>query len=281
MKKTICTALIILLCLNSLSVSIFAAEKASPSSDSTSFQNIDGLIPAIDPERLPEELPSVEGMQVLPVFHVVGWEYAAMENFGDTILRAVEDVGVDYVILDETPFVLYDNHDSHRYSLSVFDSIPTYVSDIMNSGSEIRFLDTVNSVESIICFDGSRSYRETIVYFITDNGVYVRVYNNAILEYALEDFQTNSKLYYDFLNHYHEYDELMTKEHGRTLGGPPRFDYFMNDPEAVYAEYTILPWTERYPWALPSICCVAVMILVPAALLIVHNVRKKREQVDE
>lgn len=246
----------------------------------TQSQDVGGLVPAVDPTRLPEEMPSVEGKPVLPVFRNAGWEYAAMDDLEDSIRQAVEDVGVDYIVLDESPVILYDNHNGKPYSAFAMDLVPTYITDIMNGSTEQSFLGTVHTVESVLYFSNDTINMDAIVYYMTSGGTFVRVYDNwqsSPLEYTLEEFLPKAKAFCSFIEYYQMNRNM---EGDNSVGGYPRFVYFIEDPERAYenSRYRYRPWTERYPWALPGISCVALVTVAPLVFLAIHKFRKKREK---
>lgn len=258
----------------------------------TGSQDAGGLVPAIDPERLPEELPSVEGLPVLVQFTFDCWEFASIDQLDEAVQKYANTSYINYVVLDEEPVDLLDHRDGSTYLISSFDPIPNYLLDIADQSATQSFCGEIYTIENMFSLqvrknDFHRSEIGAIVYYFTNGGVFVRyhdIVNGENREYTLQDFQKKARSYCEFLDHYQKHIYAYEQDHGPTVGNcAPDFLTFMQDPEAAYERYNYhtIPWTEKFPWAVPGICCVAVVILAPVTFLVVHNIRKKREQAVE
>ena len=196
----------------------------------------------------------------------------------DAIQQAIKDVGVDYIVLEEHPVCLYDNRNGKPYSAIAMDPIPTYITDIMNASTEQSFCGTIHTVQNVLYFNDDTVNRDAIVYYITSGGTFVRFYESwqsTPVEYTLEEFQSDAKAYCAFLE-YHI--ENRNKDEDISIGPLPVFLYFTEDPEGAYenSRYRHIPWTERYPWALPGIICVTLVTFTPLVFLLSHKIIKKR-----
>ena len=251
----------------------------------TKSQDAGGLVPAIDPERLPEELPSVEGLPILVQFPYGCWNLAVEDDFYKAVQSFSQKAVIEYIVLSEAPVLLCDNRDVETYRLSTMASVPGYIRGFARLSTKQHFLGELRTIQNAIVLRDGPYSSTALVYLITDRGIFVRFYDSdtEALEYTLEDFRTNAKDYCDFLDYYADYLRAYQKEYGNIIGGPPSYYYFIRDPEAAYERYNYhtVPWTEQYPWAIPGICCVALVTLTPLVFLVIHTIRKKREFTNE
>ena len=143
----------------------------------------------------------------------------------------------NYVILNAMPYMICRmNNDTNQ---NVFidkecyaSSIPTYISDIM-ALSKNFFVEKDCVLEGIYCFDADTSYQGIAVYLKTDQGVYVRYYENSTSEAILfteDEFRFRAGAYYNYLTSY----ENNYNEKGEALGdGSMSFLSFIQNSKSI------------------------------------------------
>lgn len=278
MKKVSCIVCFILCVL--LVIPVNAAEENKPLTDLlTESQNAGGLVPGIELSRLPDELPSVDGLPILVCIRGMNWNRLATLSFEDAVAQAFEDSGAQYVVLDPPLRRICSYAAFEPYQIeTIGPTAPTYITDIVEGKQKQTFLGAEYTVENVICFDGSGNHHDhTAVFYLTDGGTFVRVYNRTdttAVEFTLEDFQEKAHNYYSFITSY----EYLYNEDGkeRNAAGAGFFlDYTVN-PERYHQRYRHRSITERFPYLIPAVGGLAVMIIVPVSCLIVFRIRKKK-----
>ena len=279
MKKGSCIVCFILCVL--LVIPVNAAEENKPLTDLlTESQNAGGLVPGIELSRLPDEFPSVDGLPILVCIRGMNWNRLATLSFEDAVTQAFEDSGAQYVVLQPPLRRICSYAAFEPYQIETISSTaPTYITDIVEGKQKQTFLGAEHTVENVICFDGLKHHDHTAVFYLTDGGTFVKVYNRtdtAAVEFTLEDFQEKAYAYYSFKNSY-EYLYNEAGERRGEVGAGFFLDYTMN-PERYHQRYRHRSIAERFPYLIPAVCAVAVMVIVPVGYLLVCRIRKRRNE---
>ena len=143
----------------------------------------------------------------------------------------------NYVILNAMPYMIcrMNNDTNQNFFIDkecYASSIPTYISDIM-ALSKNFFVEKDCVLEGIYCFDADTSYQGIAVYLKTDQGVYVRYYENSTSEAILfteDEFRFRAGAYYNYLTSY----ENNYNEKGEALGdGSMSFLSFIQNSKSI------------------------------------------------
>lgn len=141
----------------------------------------------------------------------------------------------------------------------------------MQIDDTVTILDNIVKVNNIFCFDSLNSHTGAAVYLITDNGVFVKYYEQSTSEavcYSEEDFRLFMSEYYHFLTSCeHNYNE-----NGEPLGGEtPSLTAYLREhpvPNDVQNDKTVL-----FVWLGIGL---SVLTAVSAAALILRGRRKRK-----
>lgn len=278
--KIMCCFVCFILCAT-LIIPVNAVDENEPLTDLLiNSQNAGGLVPGIDSSRLPEELPSVDGLPILVCIQGMNWKYIATLSFEDAVSKAYEDSGAKFVVLGQSLKVISSWPAFEPYQIqTIGPTVPTYISDIVEGERRQTFLGADHTVKNVICFDGLNHHDHTAVFYITDGGTFVRIYarsDAAAVEFLLDDFQEKVCAYYSFVNSYEYLYNEAGEERGE-VGAGFFLDYTMN-PERYHQRYRHRSLGERSPYLIPVICAVAVMTAVPICYLIICRLRKKKRE---
>ena len=146
----ICTILSIMLF---ISVYANATEEDRPLTDLlTESQNAGGLVPELDPKRLPADFPSIEGKPILVAFRVDSW--------GDFTQYSLEELYeksryIEYIVIDKTVTVIsaQNNQTGENYQIqSVEDfyygeGVPAFITDILDGSNRQTFCGIESNIQ--------------------------------------------------------------------------------------------------------------------------------------
>lgn len=146
------------------------------------------------------------------------------ERLIDSNAQCSEETFTDYIIMGDTPYMARIMHHSPgEVTALTFDKrynnseIPTYVQDLSNPLKDI-VTNQDCQLEGIYCFDANSSHQGTAVYIKTNQGVYVKFYENTTSSakvFSEEEFRNMADAYYEYLTSY----EHNNNEKGEALGG--------------------------------------------------------------
>ena len=279
MKKLSCIFCFVLCAM--LVIPVNAVEEDCPITDLlTESQNAGGLVSGIELTRLPDALPSVDGLPILVCIRNMNWDRLATLSFEDAVAYAFEDSGAQYVVLQPPLRRICSYAAFEPYQIeTIGPTAPTYITDIVEGKQKQMFLGAEHTVENVICFDGLRGHDHTAVFYLTDGGTFVRVYyrtDATAVEFALEEFQEKARDYYSFITS----DEYLYDENGkeRNAAGAGFFLDYTTNPEWYHQRYRHRSIAERFPYLIPAVCAVAVMVIVPVGYLLVCRIRKRRNE---
>jgi hypothetical protein len=267
-----------------LSVPANATEKNPPLTELlTESHNAGGLVSGIEQSRLPDELPSVDGLPILVCIWGMNWDRLATLSFEDAVTQAFAHRGAQYVVLEPPLRRICSYAAFEPYQIeTIGPKVPTYISDILDGGQRQVFLGTEHTVENVICFDGLIHHDDMAVFYLTDGGTFVRIYDRSdsiAVEFALEDFQEKANAYYSFTNSY----EYLYNEAGKRRGevGAGFFlDYTMN-PEKYHERYRHRNVSEPSSNPILVIVCVIIALAIVVIMLCWFICHRKRKKFDE
>lgn len=231
-------------------------------------QNAGGLVPALDPAKLPEELPSVAGKPILVSIHGRCWPYAAKTDLSQVVAEAMKNGRLNYVLLEDDPVYLWETdagvyYPGHYFQAVHGGQVQTYLQDIMDGTVRQSFLGREYEIQNILCIDGTTNHDGAVVYYITDGGTFVRYYQDQVssaVELTMEDFCAKATDYYDTKMAY-----VTSVEVG---DGNISFGSYLEDPVAFREKYA--PKQTAHWWLIAGGAAV-----VLTAAVVVFMIRRK------
>ena len=227
MKKTL-GILLIAICLFMMQTTAFATETvkvADANFDESLTSVLNGKIASTDTEILfnpkyyDQSMANVNvvGKPIVKCYNEIYWNLSGGE-LQAIISVADKSNSVDFIVFDDSNYRItkwQKNSDSVIISMNriYFDS-PNYLKDIQSLTAQTKINNTQCNISNIICFDGSTSFMGILVYLITDQGTFVKYYennsSNAML-FPEQEFKKRATKYYNFLisqeNNYNENGE--------------------------------------------------------------------------
>lgn len=221
---------------------------------------------AIDSDLLSDEWKdySFADSPVLTVFYMEGWADVADSDLDDRVNKARQNNKLEYYVLGDA---VYRMSEKFMKPLPV-DTVPTYISDIMNGSTRQIFLGQEAVVENVICFDGL--HHGMAVYYRTDVGIFVRYYADAYsaaVEFSFQDFQNYAAGLASFLS---------SREYEFIGNGYWSFLDYVANPAQFREQYRKRSFVERYPMVIPVVCAVFVLTVGPMTCYWIHHARRKK-----
>lgn len=277
----ICTILSIMLF---ISVYANATEEDRPLTDLlTESQNAGGLAPELDPNRLPDDFPSVEGKPILVVFQVDSWNDFTQYNLEELYEKSAF---IEYTVIGKTITIVStrDRQPDEKYQIQSVDDIyrgkglPAFITDILNSSSRQTFFGIERDVQNVICI---RGFGLSFVYYITDSGIFVRAYKlfdatkPCAAEFTFRDFQIKFGLYIDFFRS--DWYQCDADGNSTASVGGHFFLTYIKYPELIHERYrfSYRSIADRHPYLIPLVCIGAALGIGRAVYCFIRDNKKK------
>lgn len=157
---------------------------------------------------------SIDNEPIIKIYNVVYWEFSNM-NLDEILLIAEQAKTFDYVALNQDVRLRkIISTDNISIGISSEQSSLNYVDDIRKITSDFEILNKQCKILNIYCFDGFTSLQGASVYFVTDQGIYIRYYENKHSEgvwFEEKQYKKYASDYYEYIsspeNNYNEFGE--------------------------------------------------------------------------
>lgn len=190
---------------------------------------------------------NINNKPTMKIYNYIYWSLSD-KPLQTIVSEANKEKWKDYIVFDDTPLKIRVLQDEESSSVGVneeYTTVPQFISDIQNLQEDITICNINCKLEDIVCFDGNSSYQGVIVYLKTDQGIFVKYYenyNSSALVFTEDEFSKYAIDYYNYISSY----EYNYNSDGEALGGNNltfalflQNDYIDEEPENNFVKILI------------------------------------------
>ena len=156
---------------------------------------------------------SIDNEPIMKIYNEIYWE-CSDTNLNELLFVAEQSNVFDYVALNEN-VRLRKIISKERISIGISSekSSLNYINDIKEMSSNLEIFGRKCKILNIYCFDGFTSYHGASIYFVTDQGTYIKYYESK----HSKGIWFEEEQYKKYANEYHNY--LISPEYNYNENG--------------------------------------------------------------
>lgn len=164
------------------------------------------------------ELTHAESRPIMKIYNAVYW-FCSHKSLDEILSYAEQSTVCDYVILDEDIRVRkLDLKEKVSIGISPQSSSYNYIKDLKEINVVYNILGNKCNILQIYCFEGFTSYQGASIYFVTNQGTFIKHYEKGDSQgvwFEEKQYQIYAQEYYNYISS----PENNYNENGEPIGG--------------------------------------------------------------